>query len=66
MKPDWKDAPEWAQWLAQDANGIWYWHENEPHIAGKSWWSDGEHRAVEKRREWRETLEQRPTQDKPS
>ena len=34
MKPDWKDAPEWAQWLAMDANGQWAWHENRPLIRG--------------------------------
>lgn len=29
-KPDWKDAPEWAQWLAQNGDGEWYWHERQP------------------------------------
>lgn len=24
-KPDWKDAPEWANWLAQDGEGQWIW-----------------------------------------
>jgi len=30
MKPDWKDAPEWAQWLACDEDGNWYWYEEKP------------------------------------
>lgn len=30
MKPDWKDAPEWAQWLAMDGDGVWYWHQCQP------------------------------------
>ena len=30
MKPDWKDAPEWAEWLAMDGNGAWVWHATEP------------------------------------
>lgn len=30
MKPDWKDAPEWANWLAMDEDGYWYWYELEP------------------------------------
>ena len=30
--PDWKDAPEWAQWLAMEAGGGWYWFENEPEL----------------------------------
>lgn len=31
-KPDWKDAPEWAQWLGKDANGDWWWYETEPKV----------------------------------
>jgi hypothetical protein len=30
VKPDWKDAPEWANWLAMDEDGSWYWYESEP------------------------------------
>ncbi len=30
MKPDWKDAPEWANWLAMDGDGVWFWYELEP------------------------------------
>ena len=30
MKPSWSDAPEWANWLAKNANGDWKWHECEP------------------------------------
>lgn len=30
MKPDWKDAPEWAEFLALDGDGEWYWFEREP------------------------------------
>lgn len=33
-KPDWKDAPEWAEWLAQDADGAWWWFQNEPEQRG--------------------------------
>ena len=25
--PSWNDAPAWAQWLAQDIGGRWYWFE---------------------------------------
>lgn len=37
MKPDWKDAPDWAMWLAQDTNGDWYWYEIEPTFMGDEW-----------------------------
>ena len=30
MKPDWKDAPEWARWLAMDGSGEWWWFEESP------------------------------------
>jgi hypothetical protein len=29
-KPDWKDAPDWANHLAQDGNGGWWWYKNKP------------------------------------
>ena len=32
MKPDWKDAPEWAMWLAMDEDGEWWWYEDEPFL----------------------------------
>lgn len=39
MKPDWKDAPEWANWLAMDTSGKWFWHENKPDLCGDAvWW----------------------------
>jgi len=36
MKPDWKDAPEWAQWMAMDWDGSWVWYENEPIREGEA------------------------------
>lgn len=30
-KPNWKDAPDWANWLAQDYYGYWHWFEEKPH-----------------------------------
>jgi hypothetical protein len=30
MKPDWKDAPDWARFLGMDWFGIWWWFENKP------------------------------------
>ena len=30
MKPDWKDAPEWAKYLAVDGDGQWYWYQCQP------------------------------------
>lgn len=32
FKPSWKDAPQWANWLARDSDGRWYWYEDKPEI----------------------------------
>jgi len=29
-KPSWKNAPEWANYLAMDKDNDWYWHAFEP------------------------------------
>lgn len=29
-RPTWDRAPTWAQWLAQDGNGSWYWYAERP------------------------------------
>jgi hypothetical protein len=29
-KPEWKDAPEWAVWLAQDKDGWFSWWNMKP------------------------------------
>jgi len=36
MKPDWKDAPQWADWLAMDGDGIWVWFEYKPEWSDKT------------------------------
>lgn len=30
MKPQWRNAPAWANWLARDADGTWFWYEQAP------------------------------------
>ena len=37
LKPDWKTAPSWAQYLAQDPNGGWWWFEVAPRPASMGW-----------------------------
>lgn len=29
-KPDWSEAPEWANYMAMDDDGSWYWFEVMP------------------------------------
>lgn len=62
-KPDWKDAPEWANWLAQDADGEWNWFQFEPVRAFNHWQSHGiEMLAGTDSHNWlyTKTLERRP------
>jgi len=64
-KPDWKSAPEWAQWLAQDEDGEWFWFEGQPTDKSCSWQDDanGKVRSAglsEENETWAFTLEKRP------
>lgn len=59
MKPDWGDAPEWANYLAMNSANIWYWHEEKPFLLGDCWDSDGKMQGVFPSF-WTKTLEERP------
>lgn len=41
MKPDWKDAPDWANFLAMDKSGDWYWYQFQPTMGSTSWSNTG-------------------------
>jgi len=67
MKPIWNDAPQWAQWLAMDANGRWWWYAEEPRpeVFVNGWRNPWGSRVLEAgstpgRTGWSATLEQRP------
>ena len=63
MKPDWKDAPDFAKYLAMDSFGDWYWYETKPKSSvndgewvsyiGELAWAGGS-------TYWQDSLEQRP------
>lgn len=64
-KPDWNEAPEYAQYLAMDHNGCWYWYENKPELRSSSLrWNDcgGQYDLAEDADdpEYSTTLEPRP------
>ncbi len=66
-KPDWKDAPEWARFLAMDQDGDWYWYEDKPFVNNNSWqgtqiWTGTRRTQLAKKSSsrWEETLEERP------
>ena len=58
--PSWDDAPEWANWLAMDENGDWYWYEYEPVPNGNSWIHFGRSFSADPSNGWQKTLQQRP------
>lgn len=69
--PAWKDAPDWANWLAQDSGGSWYWYEC-PIYANEDdevWYEqkgfdgriEGAGEAAERNPDWRNTRQARPT-----
>ncbi len=61
MKPDWKDAPEWANWVAMDFNGRWWFYECVP-VKGVDSWNPhgGDMEEANAYKDWAETLEGRP------
>jgi hypothetical protein len=63
VKPDWKDAPYWCQYLACDLDGMWVWHEYAPmQRSNGTWVSKGRTLdAIPLNDNWRETKEKRPS-----
>jgi hypothetical protein len=59
-KPSWEHAPEWAQWLAMDNNGEWYWYEDEPEPARRGWVTGRGRVLSASGARWTKTKEQRP------
>ena len=69
MKPSWKNAPEWAEYLAQDyKDGNWYWYSIKPYrcsVKDFVWCCvpDSKYKLAgisDPNPEWKETLERRP------
>jgi hypothetical protein len=57
-KPDFKTAPGWANYVAMDECGEWYWFEKRPHIQNLTWDSDKGKvvRALVVKEEWQDSL----------
>lgn len=64
MKPDWKDAPEWANFMAMDCNDDWYWYEKKPELICYCWRPvEGTNYQIADTQSdpfWEDTLEPRP------
>ncbi|XQA74642.1 hypothetical protein ACM9XA_03635 [Xanthomonas sacchari] len=59
-KPSWDDAPDWAQWLAMDADGQWYWYESKPEWHFGTWETKAAHVSAGSSDSAIDSLEQRP------
>ena len=65
-KPSWGYLPDWANWLAQDEDGEWWFFSEKP--KAQSFTFDGQHSGIradyakkgEALGDWRDTLEKRP------
>lgn len=65
---DWSDAPDWAQYTAQDEDGSWWWYQEVPYIAGDDtmWnnrggkWDRATWGECSPNPNWRNTLQARP------
>lgn len=65
MTIDWSKAPDWAQFVAQDADGSWHWYQDAPGNAvfENQWAVDtGRHQRLgaEPVATWKVTLQRRP------
>ena len=65
-KPDWKYAPKWANWLAKDKDGTWFWYAEKPEAhEDDGIWDTLIFKIcqlAQKPEDWKDTLEERPKQ----
>lgn len=60
MIPDWEDAPIWANFVAMDQSGKWYWYERLPYESIKTWEVNNGRRERIRFLGWTATMEPRP------
>lgn len=70
-KPSWSKAEEWAGWLAQDSYGCWGFFQKKPLMHALSWIARSGYYQIHSPGnsllgDWRDTLEKRPEEFKPS
>ncbi len=58
--PNWKDAPEWANWLAMDKSGAWAWFEYEPEDREFLWIGRNGRSRTAAFKGWDKTKQERP------
>lgn len=59
LKPSWDDAPEWANWVAMDKDGSWWWHDHKPAIKEGHWVSCSGIQRIDPNLGWEQSLRAR-------
>lgn len=59
-KPEWNEAPEWANFLVQDRLGHWIWFEIEPRVLNGEWQERGRPGKRCYAGQWMDSKEKRP------
>jgi hypothetical protein len=62
IKPKWEDAPGWAEYLAMDLDGQWFWYESKP-VKKLSFWDAQPNTKTASPKStvvWTDTIETRP------
>lgn len=63
-KPSWENAPEWAKWLAQDADGEWCWFRHKPLKESEpAIWNNDINLSVKDETQWRRAGESKPNEN---
>jgi len=66
----WAVAPDWAEWIATDADGIVYYYADEPKIGHAFFWAYGglvvKAGQCDPTPDWRDSLERRPRSANPT
>ena len=64
--PDWSQAPEWAQYCAQDRDGSWAWFKDKPEIQSTHSWCNPTEETwcwvidEDEKVNWKDSLQSRP------
>ena len=65
-KPNWEDAPTWANYLVMYYNGSWAWFDQKPYPCGDIWCVPDPYSVRMEMvgfPDWEESIEERPRND---
>lgn len=58
IRPEWNTAPRWANFVAMDSSGAWYWYSERPVLDASlgMWCAGGHNTEAVKFQSWQESL----------